>query len=387
MKILVTVNTFYPKIDGVQTVTEYLVMGLIAKGHSVTVVTTNAEGSPEEELYNGIRILRTNVYTKYALYHGNKKKYQNMIKELANEHDIMINICTQNALTDYLLPILNEIDCKKILHLHGMHNFVWEKNDFLDIKHFMYKLWRNIRWGMLYKINKNKFKHYNAVLQLHRFDSANVYFKKKYNISSIILENACNAEFSIETRKNIIKEKICICVANYTERKNQEFVLRAFYNTKITDDWKLVFIGGNMNSYYNKLVELNKQLIRTNGKRNVEFLTGLSRAYTIELVKKSSIYLMGSTWEAFSISIIEAMASATPFISTDTGVTRYLPGGVVIENEEDMTYWIEIFANNKEIRNHYGNAGSEYYLKNLTINCKVNELNKVINDVVGKNEY
>lgn len=52
-----------------------------------------------------------------------------------------------------------------------------------------------------------------------------------------------------------------------------------------------------------------------------------------------------------------------------------------------MTYWIEIFANNKEIRNHYGNAGSEYYLKNLTINCKVNELNKVINDVVGKNEY
>lgn len=383
MNILVTVNTFFPKLDGVQAVTEYLTLGLISKGHNVTLITTNVDGCPKEEMYKGIKIIRTDVYTKYALYHGDKTKYQKLIKKLADENDVLINICTQNALTDYLLPILDSINCKKILHLHGMHNFEWNKNDYKNLKHFAYKIWRNIRWGILYKTNKANFKKYDAILQLHKFDSANIYFEKKYNITSFILENACDSELSVCNQESIVKEKICICVANYTERKNQEFILRAFYNAKIERDWKLIFIGGNKNSYYDKLIELNAKLSSNDNGRSVEFLTGLSRNDTIELIKKSSIYLMGSTWEAFSISIIEAMAASVAFISTNTGVAKYMPGGVVVENEEAMVYWIENFANYKEIRESYGNAGNKYYSNRLTINHKVDELDNLLNRVVN----
>ena len=386
MNILVTVNTFYPKLDGVQGVTEYLTLGLISKGYEVTLVTTKVDGCPSEEIYKGIKIIRTEVYTKYALYHGDKTKYQNLILKLAEDKDVLINICTQNALTDYLLPIIDRIKCKKILNLHGMHNFEWEKSDFMDFKHFAYKVWRNIRWSYLYKKNKNSFRKYDAVLQLHKFDSANIFFEKKYGIESYILENACNSELSICNLGNSCKEKICICVANYTERKNQEFILRAFYNAKINNDWKLVFIGGRKNTYYEKLIELNENLSNTNKNRNVEFLVGLSRKDTIELIKKSSIYLMGSTWEAFSISIIEAMAASVAFISTNTGVTRYMPGGVVVENEEAMTYWIENFANHDIIRENYGAAGNEYYSNRLTISHKVDELDWILHKVVKRYE-
>lgn len=68
MRILVTVNTFYPKLDGVQAVTDYLTTGLAKKGHQITVITTMSPGLPKEEFYKGIKIIRVNVYTKYALY-------------------------------------------------------------------------------------------------------------------------------------------------------------------------------------------------------------------------------------------------------------------------------------------------------------------------------
>lgn len=39
MRILVTVNTYYPMLDGVQAVTDYLTTGLAQRGHQITVVT------------------------------------------------------------------------------------------------------------------------------------------------------------------------------------------------------------------------------------------------------------------------------------------------------------------------------------------------------------
>lgn len=376
LNIIVTVNTFYPKLDGVQAVTEYLCLGLLNQGHNITVITPTVEGFPNEETYKNIKIFRVNVYTKYAIYHGNKKDYREFIIELSKKNDVIVNVCTQNALTDYLLPVLDKIDCKKVLHIHGIYDFNWKKDDFCSIKSMIYKAWRNIKWGILYNTNKSNFKKYDAVMQLHKFDLGNIYFEKKYNIDSFILENSCDKNFA--ELDSIEKEKTCICVANYNERKNQEFILKAFYGASIPEDWKLVFIGSEKTSYYDKLVELDKSYSEKYGKKSVEFLYGVSRRDTIEKVKKSSIYLMGSKWEAFSISIIESMAAKVPFISTNVGITRFLPGGVVVDDIKSMSYWIELFVYNDIVRLDYGNIGHDYYINRLAIDKKIDELNELL---------
>lgn len=374
MKILITVGTFFPRMDGVQAVTEYLALGLIKKGHQVTIVTSSVPGEPNTDTYKGIDIIRLDVYTKYALYFGNKKSYQQRIIELANGSDVMINVCTQNALTDYLYPVLEKIHCKKVLHMHGIYEFNWHKSDFNSVKSFAYKVWRDIRWNYLYRTRN--FKKYDRIIQLNRFDTGYTYFLKNYNRKCDILENAADPAFA--DKDNFMKDDVyCICVANYIDRKNQEFILEAFYKASIKNV-KMIFIGSRETGYLKYLIEKNKKLQNDYGLREVKFLTEIDRDDIIEYVKGASVYLLGSTWEAFSISLIESMAAGVPFISTDVGISKYLPGGIVVNNTDEMTYWIENMINNPEIRRLLGSIGHEYYNNHLTIDEKVDQFERII---------
>ena len=107
-------------------------------------------------------------------------------------------------------------------------------------------------------------------------------------------------------------------------------------------------------------------------------VTNKLREEVYEYTKKAKIYLLGSKREMFPISIIEAMASGVPFISTDVGCVKYLPGGVVVNNIEEMTYWLELLWNNERVRAELGNVGYSYAIKHFTIDSKINELENLI---------
>lgn len=376
MKIVFTVSTFYPRKDGVQAVTEYLAKGLAQKGHEVTIVTSCVSGYQNAEDFLGMHIIRVPVRTKYGIHLGNKKAYCQLILKLTANADVLINVCTQTAFTDFLYSVLPQIKCKKILHMHGMYDFHWQKTDFSSFKIFAYKVWRHVRWGWLYFVNKQKFKHYDHVLQLHRFDDAYVFFKKQYGIDSVILENAANEQFYCPNTRT--KQPYAICVSNYIPRKNQEMLLEAFYKSKAGHDIKLILIGSSKTAYYKYLQRCNQELQQKYGARDVQLLTDVSREKTVEYVRNASVYLMSSTWEAFSISIIESMAAGTPFISTDVGVARYLPGGVIVNTSEEMAYWLDLWRENPVIWEALSQAGREYYTHHLSIQSKVDLLNRVI---------
>lgn len=262
--------------------------------------------------------------------------------------------------------------------MHGMHDFHWHSTDFRSLKAFIYKVWRDIRWGILYFINSQKFQEYHYVIQLHKFDKAYIFFKKHYGIDSYIIENA--AEDKFYSSDNHLKRLYAVCVANYQEIKNQEFLLEAFYKSKCSKKMKLVLIGSKKTAYYLKLQKKAFSLQKQYGIRDVQMLSGIPRQQIIELVKGASVFLMSSIKEAFSISLIEAMAAGTSFISTNVGVARYLPGGIVCETPEEMSYWLDLLCDNPEIRENLAKAGKLFYLKNLTINKQVDKLRQLIEE-------
>lgn len=383
MKIIFTVNTYYPLRDGVQFVTQYQAEGLAKRGHDVTVVTVKYPGTKKEEIVNGVRVIRFPIETKHSFYIGKTSDYRKLILRLTENCDVLINMCMENASTELLFPILDKINCKKILYVHGMYNFSWKVSNVdsysskkQKVRAVLFKMWNNLRWFYDYNFNGKYIKLYDNIIQLHKLDRATLYFKKKYGLSANIIPNAVEDSF-FDKADESREQNYAICVSNYLPGKNQAFILKAFYQSK-AKDLGLILVGSNKNNYYNYLLRLKSNLEKKYGKKNVELMYNIPRKKVINLVKNSSMFLMSSNSEVFPISICEAISSKKPFVSTDVGITRYLPGGVLIHSPLEMSYWIDLFNENHELNKKIGEAGYQYAKLNLRIDDKVNELEKIL---------
>lgn len=380
MKIVFTVHSYYPKKDGVQAVTRYLAEGLANKGHEVIVITHAIKGESPSFTYNGVHIIRVDAETIHTFNRGDKESVQELIKDECKYADAIINVCAQTVLTDWTFELLKELTCKKILYLHGIVETKFTNRDFNSFSVFAHKVWNRYRTKYYYWHNKKYLKQYDIVTQLHRFDEGYDFFEKKLGIKSVVVENAADDSFFAkkEIKDENLPEKYIVSIANYMERKNQEMIMKAYYQSNVPD-YSLIFIGSEKNNYYDRLVELKNVLETEYGKRDTRVLTNIPREEVQKYVRCASIYALGSIWEAFPISIIESMAAGVPFVSTNVGITRYLPGGVIVNNVNEMSYWFECFAQNPDVARTIGYVGKRYAEKNLTIESKVDKLEALIN--------
>lgn len=337
MKILITVDSYYPDKNGVQYVTQYQAEGLASLGHEVTVIASNNQNSCQnEDEHNGVKIIRIDAYNKNMFHYGDQKCYQMCVIEQSNKSDVMMNVCLQSFAADWILPVLDKIKCKKILMMHSMHDFSWHKKDLESKNEFIKKILRDIRWRQFYQANWKFIKKYDNVIHLHEKDVSYQYFQKKGYKNNAVIYNAVEDEFF----KNHKKENLIISVASYNSRKNQMLALQSFYKAN-TGSYKLVLIGLPENVYYRSLLTEKEKLEKQYGFKNVEILVNLDRESTKRYIFASKIYLMTSTWEGFPISIIEAMASGATFISTDVGIVKYLKGGAVVMSKKEIIERLE----------------------------------------------
>lgn len=389
MKLLFTVNTYMPKRDGVQFVTKYLAEGLVKKGYSVDLITRQCKELTEidDEIINGVHVMRWNANTKHTMHKGDKEGYRKFIIENAANYDCIINVGTQTSFVDWMLPIIDEVKCPKILYLHSIWDFKYHKNDFESLGNLGKKVWANVRWKIYYSKWSGAFKKFDNVVQLHLFDYAYTYFKKKYNIESVVIENAAEDEFFDKTIDASIElpSKYFLNVSNYMDRKNQMQLLKSFLDAKIPNDFELILIGSDKNAYYDKLIEYYENYKIKNEKcKKVYFLYNVPREQIYTYVQKAYAYIMTSKWEAYPISLIEAMAAEIPWISTNVGIVKYLPGGFIADEIADIAYWIEFVSQNENVARSLGNVGNIYANTQFRINKKVEQLEKTILNAIEK---
>lgn len=386
MKILITCHSYYPRKDGVQFVTQYLAEGLAKKGHKVTVYTIYHPEDTKllEEIHNDVKIKRIIAYTKHTIHHGEKEKYIQSIIEESKKNDIMINVCTQCATTDWILDSLDKIKIPKILYLHSIWNFKYNAEDFTSIRNLISKIWCNIRWKIYYKTNKCNFKKYDLVTQLHNMDYSYKFFKVKYDIDCEIVENAAENDFFKTSLDNTIElpQNYILNVSNYLKRKNQEKLLKLFFESEISDKWELILIGSHRNAYYDKLEKIYDKYRQKGGLKKVRLLYNIPREDIPTYVKKAKIYLMTSKWEAFPISLVESIAAGVPFISSNVGIVKYLPGGVVCNKDEEYKFWLNEFCLNENVRICYGKLGSSIAKDKYSIESKVNKVESFLKQIL-----
>lgn len=392
MKILVTSFTYAPNRDGVQFVTQYLCEGLAIHGNDVTVITENNQDLPEHEVINGVTVERWPIYTHHLRHYGPREHYIHRIIDQQNQYDVLINVGTQTALTDWLLPHLREIHKPKILHIHSIWDFRIYAWDYTSLSSLIRKLVTNFRWAIYYAAHRHDFKQYAQVLQLYPQDYSVKDFKKWYGIKSSILENAAQDTFHIgapipqsQRLKNIVY------VANFNQLKNQEGLVRAYLKASLSQEWSLDLVGSKPTQYLDRIKDVERKL-RTqlnipNNVHPIQYHLGMPREQIANLVKHSSLFAMSSLREAFSISLIEAMSSGVPWLSFDTGVARYLPGGIVVHDINDLSKKLSRLASSPDTRNQLGIDGYRYAAEHFRIEDKVNQLEDILKQIAKEERH
>lgn len=374
MRILITSFTYFPDTNGVQNITEKQAEGLVKLGHDVTVISgSRSTQFKKKEIHNGVKIMRIHAYDEWMLHFGEKKKFQKYLIENSHKYDVMMNVCLESWSTDWVLPIVDKVKCKSFMMIHGISNMSWQRFHDYSIYGISRKVYGDIRWRLTFPFIWEDIKKYNAIAQLHENDYANEYFRKHKINDCKILYNFVQDEFFVEDVK---KEPIIINIGALCQNKNQCLALDVFYKME-NKDYKLVIIGPEKNSYYNKIILHMNELEAKYGHRNVEILVGIDRAKTIEFVRKSQIYLMTSISEMFPVVILEAMAAKAAFVSTDVGINRFLPGGIVGKNEKELIKAVNEMTNNDGWID-YGKAGNRFADSNCRMDSQVKKLESVL---------
>ena len=377
MKILIISFTYWPNRDGVQNVTQYQAEWLVKMGHQVTVITSDDHNKLCKEDHNGVRVIRLPIYKKGFFISGEKEYAHSRIIEECNKHDVLVSISIQSFLNRCILRDIDKIECPKVGVLHGIHEFGYTKIDFTSLKGFLKKTAQNIFWTYFYHSDWKYIAKYNAVTHLHEKDYSLQFYEEHGYHNNYVIYNAAQDDFF----KQVEKKNFIINIGRFSQLKNQIKCLDVFWKAN-TDGYKLVLIGPEKNTYYDKLLKHKEKLETKYGHKEVEILADISREETINYILQSKIYLMTSTREAFPVSIIEAMASGAAFVGTDVGIVKYLPGGEVCSNYKDIPQKL-----NKVIAEYdsYSTRAQEYAYNNFRQEEQVKKLEKIVYQAIEDN--
>jgi glycosyltransferase involved in cell wall biosynthesis len=302
---------------------------LVAEGHDVTVATSYC-AERADELINGVKVrsfaISGNMVTGIQ---GETQQYIEYLKE--TPFDIITNFAAQQWATDLCLDILPGLAAKKVFVPTG----------FSAINNQAYV-------GYFDKM-KTWLSYYDQIVFLSA-DYQDINFAKAHGIDKIriIPNGASAAEFLAKPQFDLRKKlridsdtKIILHVGSYTTMKGHDEAMGIFLRAKLPKS-ALVFVGTNFNSpvalwfvtrlhwfkglgyknfYQPKAIKQLLRFIKTRlnkGSKQVH-LTALTREELVAAYQQADVFLFPSLIECSPVVLFEAMASKTPFLSTNVG--------------------------------------------------------------------
>jgi len=331
MKILHTVESYYPSLGGMQEVVKQLSERLVKLGHEVTVATRYHE-KRTDNLLNGVKIepfkISGNAVRGYSSDPGEITRYENFL--LSPDFDVVTNFAAQQWATDLALPILENIPSKKVFVPTGFSGFYMPeyKDYFEKMKSWIKKYDMNVFLSDSYR---------------------DINFARENSVQNIVLipNGAGEDEFSTQEEINI-REKLNIPadaflilhLGSYTLLKGHKEALEIFLRSHIPDS-VLLMVGDNIESFRQQITGryflsgLRRKL--KNGK--IILTDSLTRKETVAAFKSADLFLFPSNIECSPIVLFESMAAETPFLVTDVGnspeIINWSGGGLLLPTDKD----------------------------------------------------
>ena len=338
MKILIALNYYTPYISGV-TEAARIEAEELAKNpnNQVTVVCSNHDKLPKDEVINKVRVIRTPVIMKISK--GTiSPSFITTIRKLAKESDI-VNIH---------LPMLES----------GLISKIIDKNKLVITYQCDINLQKSFMNDFIVKVmdasHKIAFKHANKIVvsSLDYSESSRILFKFKNKILEIAPPFKLVRPIKVKRDYNVIG----FC-GRIVEEKGIDVLLKAFEIIKKEKKDAILKIAGDYKKVAGGSVYASLQeYICKHNIKDVEFLGRLSDEDLIKFYSSINVFVLPSTnsLEAFGLVQLEAMLCNTPVVASNLpGVRTIVKNtkmGLIakVKDEKDLSQKILNVMNNRD---------------------------------------
>jgi L-malate glycosyltransferase len=328
MKILHTVEFYYPSVGGAQEVVRQLSEHMVRMGHDVTVAT--AELPTRKSLtHNGVKIVEFEVSgNRVRGIEGHADEYHRFLT--GGGFDVVMTYAAQQWATDLFFDVIDEIDARKVLVPCGysaLYDPAYERY-FADLPEILRKYDATVYLGEGYR---------------------DIDFARRHGLEEIhVIPNGAD-EREFETRltdgertdlrrTHGIRGVMLMTVANYTGEKGHAELLRVFKLLPV--EATLVSAGkttpgiGCFDAFRAKAERINRR--RTFPRKKVVMLEGSDRPLVREMFKAADLFVLLSNIEASPLVLFETAAAGVPFVASDAGnsgeIAAWTGGGVIAKS-------------------------------------------------------
>jgi 1,2-diacylglycerol 3-alpha-glucosyltransferase len=293
MKVIQVCPRYYPDIGGVETHVKEISERLVGKDFELEVVCTDPTGkNPKKEFINNIKVRRFHCFAPNDAYFFAPQIYYYLKKTNCD----LIHAHNYHALPAFFAALAK--NSRKFVftpHYHGRGHTALR-----NILHRPYK-----------SVGSRIFKNADKVICVSLYEKELI--KATFGLPDeklLHIPNGVNLdEFNI---KSSVKDKRTILYVGRLEKyKGVQHIIAAL---PFLEDYKFVLVGKGP---YEE--ELRKLALSSGVNRRIEWLRDLSRAELLEQYKSAEMFVFPSSFEAFGITVAEALASRTPCIVAKTG--------------------------------------------------------------------
>ncbi len=391
MKILITTFTYLPNADGCSEAAAVLARGLARRGHSVTVATEFHPNRVPDEPDANPRVVQFKISGETNWRVGVKGETGAFQEFLRNFSCNVIIFENWHYWPTYLAePLLLHLKAKKILVSHAYTPHIWTPHSEFP---WGLGLWMG-GWALFFRTPWLMRRMDQLVVLSDRRDFGRFLDHRiarwtGYKKVSVIPNGAFASEFNNDQLPDFRKEfnpgagLLLLCVANYCDRKNQLLAVRAFRRAQLKGA-TLVLIGSEFNEYSEQARRLDAELQKDFPAGRVVLLEKLTRAQTCAAYRAADLFVLPAKAETQPIVLLEAMASHTPWLSTDTGCVSELPGGIVAHSEDDLVKKMREMASSPALRQKLIDDGWAACQKTYDWEQVVDTYDRLVNRLVNQ---
>ena len=311
MKILLVVNYYYPYISGLSEVVRLLAEDFAKQGHEVTVLCSNHDKLPAEEVINGVNVLRAPIICKISKGTVSLAFIRKAIK-MQKDYDVV----------NLHLPMLEA----------GIISALGDKKKIVSMYHcdidLAPGLINNMIKGIMLKMNTWGLKNSRKVLVTTVDYGKHSKIAYKFEDKMVEVHTPIKEYHRVEVERADQFKRIGFC-GRIVSEKGIDVLLQAYkLVAEQRDDVKLVIGGDYQNIAGGSIFPQLQALIETENIKNVEFLGKIPEEKMAEFYSSLDVFCLPSInpLEAFGMVQIEAMLCGVPVVASDLYGVRTIVG-------------------------------------------------------------